>query len=128
MDSTRAYADLPEEWKQRLCGLRGHFTYFKATDFIPGVPAEDQEACKKGGEHPLVIAHPESGLKNIYANQGFCIKVLGLSTQESDEILDFLFQHLNQPKYYHAHVWKEDDMGMWDNFGKCVFVSVSECL
>jgi taurine dioxygenase len=40
-----------------------------------------------------------------------------MDTQESDEILAFLFKHQLQEKYRIKHMWKKFDVIMWDNIG-----------
>jgi taurine dioxygenase len=45
------------------------------------------------------------------------MRIDGLPEAESDELLDFLFRHQEQPKYFHAHHWAEGDVLMWDNIG-----------
>jgi taurine dioxygenase len=36
---------------------------------------------------------------------------------ESVALLEFLFAHQEQDKYFYAHKWTEGDVLMWDNIG-----------
>jgi taurine dioxygenase len=36
---------------------------------------------------------------------------------ESVELLEYLFKHQQQEKYFYAHAWAEGDVLMWDNVG-----------
>ena len=58
------------------------------------------------------------GKKNIYANKAQTVSVNGVSRQESDEILQTLFEQIERPKYLYVHKWSENDAVLWDNRGK----------
>ena len=70
---------------------------------------------RQGAHHPLVTVHPETGVKNIYANRGLTISVDGVSSEESEEILEYLFAHVEQPQFVYPHYYKHGDLVMWDN-------------
>ena len=36
---------------------------------------------------------------------------------ESAELLEYLFKHQQQEKYFCAHAWAQGDVLMWDNVG-----------
>ncbi len=38
-----------------------------------------------------------------------------LPEAESGEIIEFLFDHAEQPEMYYEHVWSPGDFVMWDN-------------
>ncbi|ABN64776.1 taurine catabolism dioxygenase [Scheffersomyces stipitis CBS 6054] len=46
-------------------------------------------------EHPLVRTHPVTGEKSLFYSKGFALRVKGLKQQESDAILSFLEDHIN---------------------------------
>ena len=41
----------------------------------------------------------------------------GMDKKESDELLEYLFKHQENPKFFYAHKWAEGDVLMWDNIG-----------
>jgi taurine dioxygenase len=67
--------------------------------------------------HPLVMAHPVTGNKFLYCNPGFTVRVNDVSANESDELLNFLFEHQLQPKYRCLFDWTVGDVLIWDNLG-----------
>jgi taurine dioxygenase len=63
----------------------------------------------------MVMVHPISGRKILYANPGYTISIDGMDKRESDELLEFLFEHQLQPQFQYAHRWAEGDLLIWDN-------------
>ena len=41
----------------------------------------------------------------------------GVSKEESDEILGFLYNHIQLPQFRYIHKWLEYDAVLWDNRG-----------
>ncbi|MEL8054862.1 MAG: TauD/TfdA family dioxygenase [Pseudomonadota bacterium] len=66
--------------------------------------------------HPIVITHPLSGKKALYVNPAFTREVIGLSKQESDELLSELYAHIFKGKHFHTRFeWAPGSIAMWDN-------------
>jgi taurine dioxygenase len=63
----------------------------------------------------VVRTHPETGRRNLFVNPGFTIKVKGLSANESECLLAFLYRHMTSPEYVVRYQWDEGDIGFWDN-------------
>jgi taurine dioxygenase len=45
------------------------------------------------------------------------MRINELPEKESDEILNFLFEHQLQPQFRYRHLWTVGDVLMWDNMG-----------
>ena len=113
--STRAaYDALPAEWKARLDGLRAVHGLNRVT--APKF-TDEQFAALEYVEHPLLRTHAETGRKAIYTG-AFALSVVGLSEDESREILDFLADHCARPEFQYRHAWRARDLVMWDN--RCI--------
>lgn len=52
-------------------------------------------------QHPLVRQHPVTGEKALYVNQGFTRRIVGYKTEESDYLLNFLFDHISKGADFH---------------------------
>jgi taurine dioxygenase len=119
-----AYDDLPEALKQRLADTTAVHDFNKFWDMMrrdkgsqrPPL-TEEQRRAKPPVDHPVVMLHPISGRKVLYANPGYTVRLNGMPQHESDELLAFLFVHQLQPKYIYEHRWNEGDVIMWDNIG-----------
>lgn len=66
--------------------------------------------------HPVARYHPVLKKKSLFVHRGFTRKILGLKSEESDNLLLFLFNHT--VSCLDAHVrfqWEEDTVVIWDN-------------
>ena len=108
-----AWEALPDAWKARLEGLRA-LNYYDYGGNPTRRPASiDTE--KPHWVHPVVRTHPETGRKALYVNRLMTLWIEGIDRAESDEILDFLFDHIEKPDFVYEHVWSVGDLMMWDN-------------
>lgn len=109
----KAYETLSDDVKGRLDGRKAMHAY----DY-------DNAAMKRGTRiadgvphfaHPVVRTHPATGRKALYVNRLMTIAIEGLPEAESDELLNFLFEHQENRAFVYEHVWRADDLLMWDN-------------
>jgi taurine dioxygenase len=121
---TAAYDTLPNDIKQRINGLTATHDFEKfwemmrrrggaATSRPPLTEAQKRQ--KPPVSHPMVLVHPISGRKSLYADPGYTVSIDGMSREESDELLDLLFSHQLRPEFRYAHQWNEGDVLVWDN-------------
>jgi taurine dioxygenase len=106
-----AYETLPDDVKKRLQGLKAENGY----DY-------DSAATKRGGEakgpsyvHPVVRTHPVTGRKALYVNRLMTRRIMELPADESDALLNMLFDHQEKPEFIYGHVWRVNDLLLWDN-------------
>jgi taurine dioxygenase len=119
-----AYDDLPADIKARLKGRTATHDFAKFWDMMRTRPGStraaltaEQRAKKPPVSQPIFRTHPITGRTILYCNPGYAMRIDGMPDAESDELLQFLFQHQEQEKYFHAHQWTEGDVLMWDNIG-----------
>lgn len=65
--------------------------------------------------HPVVRTHPVSGRRALFVNRLFTTHLVGVSEAESDAVLAFLFEHLEQPEHSCRFRWSRDSLVFWDN-------------
>jgi len=59
--------------------------------------------------------HPRIGRTLLYVSQGMTKEIIGLSKDQSENLLDELFQHLYRPESAWQHEWHNCDLVIWDN-------------
>lgn len=116
-----AYDELSDVMKDMLDGLTAIHDYTNAYDtFFSKFPdrptlSDEQKAKVPPVEHPVVSTHPDNGRKVLFVNPGFTRRIVGMNEAESRAILDFLFEHSQQPHLIYRHHWRCGDVVMWDN-------------
>jgi taurine dioxygenase len=78
---------------------------------------EAQRKAKPPVSHPIFLTHPLTGRKVLYANPGYSIRINELPAKESEETLQFLFEHQTKPEYRYSFDWHVGDVLMWENIG-----------
>lgn len=111
-----AYETLPDDIRVPLEGkwARHHYNYGSV-----------QKGDDKGtvafsdSEHPVFRTHEETGRKAIYVNRLMTEEVIGLPKDESDRLLNALFDHMEKPEFVYEHTWRVGDLLLWDNRNSC---------
>jgi taurine dioxygenase len=119
-----AYEDLPDEIKRRLEGRTATHDFAKFWDMMRArrgsrraALTAEQRAKKPPVSQPIFRTHPITGRAVLYCNPGYATRIDGMPEAESAELLEYLFKHQQQEKYFYAHAWAEGDVLMWDNVG-----------
>lgn len=114
-NTVEAYERLSPEFRKRLDGL--HVLHsakeqaegsLKAGGFVKRQPVANV--------HPLVRIHPVTGKKALYVNPQFSRKIVELKDEESQFLLQFLYDHIAQSHdlQVRAH-WEPNSIVLWDN-------------
>ncbi len=119
-----AYDALPQDIKERLKGRTATHDFIKFWDMMRARPGTqrgpltpEQRRQKPPVSQPIFQTHPISGRTILYCNPGYAMHIDGMDKKESDELLEYLFKHQENPKFFYAHKWAEGDVLMWDNIG-----------
>jgi taurine dioxygenase len=119
-----AYVALPDDLKKTLEGMTVLHDFNKFWENMRKQPGctrppltEAQLKTKPPVSHPIFLTHPITGEKILYANPGYAMRINELPEKESDDILNFLFEHQLQPQFRYRHLWTAGDVLMWDNMG-----------
>lgn len=117
-----AYDSLSEGVKKVLESLQAWHSSrhaFGDTTRIKSAGLDDRygnpELAQQDSLHPIVIKHPISGRKALYVNPGFTIGVDGWHQNESDALLQMLYQHAARPEHTFRFQWQPGSVAFWDN-------------
>jgi len=109
----KAYDAVPPALKAKLMGRKAlHIHEYKRSEKanlaadISGIPHF---------YHPVFITHPDTGRRTLFVDRLMTARIEGLEADESDAILEQLYEIGERPELIFEHVWKLGDFLMWDN-------------
>lgn len=105
-----AYNELSKGLKDTLANLKAEHT---AAGLAAIYKADSSKVPK--ATHPVARTHDETFEKALYVCRAFTQKFTGWSRNESQGLLETLFNHSTRPEYQARHRWQVDDLVMWDN-------------
>jgi taurine dioxygenase len=112
-----AYDALPAELKRRVSGMT-----VKQADIVdtamkirPGMSLDMDIRTVPGPSHPIISTHPESGHNMLFLGRRHGSYVNGCSLEESEALLNQLWAHATQPRFWYEHKWSTGDVVVWDN-------------
>jgi taurine dioxygenase len=116
--AANAWATLPDALRARVEGK--HATH---------VTGQQRRGADEEGEllqpirenerwvtRPLPFNHPRTGVPLLYASQMMTRNIEELSAEDSEALLEELFDHIYAPENSWQQDWEERDLVMWDNF------------
>ncbi|MEM7219391.1 MAG: TauD/TfdA family dioxygenase [Pseudomonadota bacterium] len=65
--------------------------------------------------HPVVRVHPLTGKKALYVNEHFTRRIVEMNAAESDTLLRYLCNWVQQPRFTVRYHWRAGTIAMWDN-------------
>lgn len=120
--ATRVYESLPVELRAYLETLEAvhSFEHSGWPRFFLAQPDGEALYRKARAEHlpvvhPVIRTHPVTGKKLVYVNPNFTSHIKGLSRQESDQLLGWLFGQFARPDFHARLRWEKDTVAIWDN-------------
>ena len=112
-----AYDALPAGIKQRISGIT-----IKQADIVdtamkvrPGMSLDMDYRSVPGPSHPVISTHPETGHNMLFLGRRHGAYVNGCSLEESEALLNQLWEHATQPRFWYEHHWSVGDVVVWDN-------------
>lgn len=101
-----AYERLSDGLKETLAGLDGVHVY-------PGFEEGDTEHTT--AVHPVVRTHKDSGRPALFVNPAFVRRFEGWTEEESQPLLNYLYEHQVRPEFQVRVPWELDQLTIWDN-------------
>jgi alpha-ketoglutarate-dependent taurine dioxygenase len=118
-DMRAAYDSLPEAVRQRVSSLSAFHSIVEAQMRLGWELPEGNYGLGLANAplRPLVKVHPETGRPALFVGR-HAHRIPGLSSEESNELLDWLNDFACQPPRVLRHEWEVGDLVLWDN--RCV--------
>jgi len=119
-DQYGAWDLLPKDIQQLIDGRTGTYRYAKRYAMLNTTELRDKEKANAmlslpDAHHPVVLTHPRTGRKALYADQTTLISIEGLTQEENDRVLPILFKTGGDPSLVYRHKVHNGDVMMWDN-------------
>ena len=105
-----------QQWLEKLEGVNSAPQRLRADLGLTSQPEEVRRRYEEQSVylHPMVIRHPESGRKSLFANPMFTTAVDRLSPRESEMLLHFLYTEATRADFLYRHRWEMGDRVVWD--------------
>lgn len=123
-NTQKAYEELSDDIKSKLKDATAWHDLNKSWEWLikvkksPRAPLTEAERRERPPvQHPVFLTHPITGRKVIYVNPNTVTHIEGMTPEESEPILETIYEHVLQPKYRYAHHWTVGDVLIWDHLG-----------
>jgi len=113
----RAYEELPDAMRSQVDGLTivHDESRNSADEQRKGYPVVTDPSKAPGARHPAVRVHPETGRRALFLGRRRNAFVLGCTLDESENLLDELWEQATRATLTWHHHWRLNDLLMWDN-------------
>jgi taurine dioxygenase len=77
----------------------------------------DYKGTEAFGEcvHPAFRTNEDTGRKAIYVNRLMTVGIVGMPQEESEPLLNAVFDHAEKREFVYEHEWRVGDLLLWDN-------------
>ena len=119
-DQYGAWDRLPADIRKIVDGRTGTYRYAKRYAMLNALELKDKEKANAmlslpDAHHPIVLTHPQTGRKALYADPTTLVGIEGLSDAECARVLPLLFEAGGHPSLVYRHKVHNGDLLMWDN-------------
>ena len=115
-----AYEKLPEDIKKLIEGKSGVYRYAKRYALLNALELKDKAKANAmlslpDAKHKLVLTHPRTGRKALYADPTTLVAIEGLSDEQFAKVSPVLFAAGGDESHVYRHKVHNGDLLMWDN-------------
>lgn len=123
----RAYAQMPDDLKQRINGLTA--LHSAAAAYSPeGIYGEEDpelgramkpiisKSARAVEEHPLVMTHRVNGQKSVYGCYGYTCGIADMDKDAAAKLLAEIYAWQISADVIYTHIWHSHMLVMWDNY------------
>lgn len=111
---------LPADLRERIATLtiKHDAAHTSIGTLRAGFESFDDPRDAPGAIHPIIQTHPETGREALYLGRREWAYIPGLSLEESEALLDELWEYAALPENVWRQKWQPNDLIIWDN--RCV--------
>jgi taurine dioxygenase len=110
-----AYETMPEPLKRRVDDKTAIFRLRGRKSQTQGIVKADDLKKMTDVEHPVIRVHPQTGRKSVFVNPHHTLAIAGMSREDSDALLEEIFEWCSREEFQWAQEWQAADTIMWEN-------------
>ena len=112
-----AYSELPNRLKDKIDGkiLIHDSAHNSAGMLRKGYSEVDNPSDTPGARHPMVITDKNTNKKLLFLGRRPHAYIIGLELEESENLLNEIWEHATQEKFTWTQKWEKGDLLMWKN-------------
>ena len=112
-----AYSELPSRLKDKIDGkiLIHDSAHNSAGMLRKGYSEVDNPSDTPGARHPMVITDINTNKKLLFLGRRPHAYIIGLELEESENLLNEIWEHATQDKFTWTQQWEKGDLLMWKN-------------
>ena len=112
-----AYNELPNKLKEKIDDkiLIHDSAHNSAGMLRKGYSEVDNPSETPGAKHPMVITDKNTNKKLLFLGRRPHAYIIGLELEESENLLNEIWEHATQEKFTWTQKWKKGDLLMWKN-------------
>ena len=112
-----AYSELPNRLKEKINGkiLIHDSAHNSAGMLRKGYEEVENPSDTPGARHPIVIRDKNTNKKLLFLGRRPHAYIIGLELEESEDLLNEIWEHATQDKFTWTQQWEKGDLLMWKN-------------
>ena len=112
-----AYSELPNRLKEKINSkiLIHDSAHNSAGMLRKGYSEVDNPSETPGARHPMVITDKNTNKKLLFLGRRPHAYIIGLELEESENLLNEIWEHATQEKFTWTQKWEKGDLLMWKN-------------
>jgi len=112
-----AYEELPNSLKEKIDGkiLIHDSAHNSAGMLRKGYEEVSDPSKTPGARHPIIIRDKKTNKKLLFLGRRPHAYIIGLELEESENLLDQIWEHATQQKFTWTQKWEKGDLLMWKN-------------
>ena len=112
-----AYNELPNKLKEKIDDkiLIHDSAHNSAGMLRKGYSEVDNPSDTPGARHPMVITDNNTNKKLLFLGRRPHAYIIGLELEESENLLNEIWEHATQEKFTWTQKWEKGDLLMWKN-------------
>ena len=116
-DMYAALSEMPLHLRRRIepLSVLHDSAYTSVGTLREGADALTDVRQAEGAVHPTILKHPDSHRDALYLGRRLNASFVGLTLEDSEALLDEVWEYCTQARFIYEHIWQVGDLVMWDN-------------